>query len=304
MTVTGATAALPQAPGAPGNPAAPAATHDTVTLTWTAPTTGGTVTGYRVWRRTGTGSLSAVGDDLAADVLRHTDRTVTAGTAYHYRVQALSAAGAGAPTPAVAVTTAATPREPGPPTDLTAAPGADSRMQLTWTAPADAGTQPITGYRIERARSSTTPDWTAAGDTAGPDTTWDDTHPLAAAAVYLYRVRARNAVGTGDPSAPASGTTRTQAALRATAAYPLTAHRQPAATAPVSHTWTAHDPDLRLDIVARALGDGGDWYRVLRFGQAAAGPYWLPDAAVTGLGFGAAQPRARPAGRPPAWDLP
>ncbi len=291
VTVTGATADLPQAPGAPGDPAPPAATHDTVTLTWTAPTTGGTVTGYRVWRQTGEEAFTVPGADLAADVLTHTDTAVAESTAYQYRVQALSAAGAGVRTPAVAVTTAATPREPGVPTAVAAAPGDDSPMVLTWTAPADAGTQPIAGYRIERAADAPTPDWVAvAADTGTTDTTWSD-RGLAADTVYHYRVSARNRVGPGDPSAAAKARTRPQLALKADATYPLQARAWPAADAPVSHTWSAHDATVSLDIAGQGAGGGG-WYRGLRFGQAAGGPYWLPAGAVTVTGATTAVPQA------------
>ena len=156
-------------------------------------------------------------------------------------------------------------------------------MVLSWTAPTDAGTQPITGYRIERSADVNPRVWTdAAADTASTATTWSDSG-LAAVTTYHYRVSARNSVGAGSPSGETSGTTRPQAALLATATYPLTAHQWPAATAPTSHTWTAHDAALKLDVVGQGPGGGG-WYRVLRFGQGASGPYWLPAAAVTVAG--------------------
>ena len=283
VSVTGATADLPQAPGVPGDFATPAATHDTVTLTWTAPATGGTVTGYRLWRQTGEEAFAVLGSDLAADVLTHADDTVMADTAYRYRLQALSAAGAGVRNAAVAATTAETPRKPGMPTDLEAAPGTDSRMVLSWEAPTDAGTQPITGYRIERSPDETPRAWTdAEADTGTTATTWNDSG-LEADTRYRYRVSARNSVGAGLPSGETDGTTRPQAALLATAAYPLKAHRWPAATAPVGHTWATHDAALKLDVVGQGPGGGG-WYRVLRFGAGASGPYWLPAAAVSVTG--------------------
>ena len=282
VTVTGAASDLAQAPGAPGELAPPLATHDTVTLTWSAPSTGGTVTGYRLWRQTGEADFRVLGSDLAADVLTHTDTSVAASTAYQYRLQALAAAGAGVRTPAVSITTAATPRAPGRPPALTAQPTADSQMTLSWTAPTDRGTQPLTGYRIERAVAADPLVWAdAVADTGTLDLTWADTG-LAAATTYHYQVSARNAVGLSDPAA-AQGTTRPQLTLLATATYPLSAHQWPAATAPVTHTWAAHDAAIKLDLVAQGAGGGG-WYRALRFGQAAAGPYWLPASAVTVLG--------------------
>ncbi len=288
--VTGATSALPQAPGVPGDIPPPTATHAAVTLSWTAPTTGGTVTGYRLWRQTGEADFTVLGSDLAADVLTFTDRPVTASTAYQYRVQALSAVGAGVRTPAVSVTTAETPRKPGPPTALSAAPGADSQMQLSWTAPADAGTQPLTGYRIERALDADTLSWAdAVADTGNTDVTWTDSG-LTAATTYHYRVSAINAVGVGDPGATAQGQTRPQLTLLATATYPLTAHAWPVATAPVTYTWSAQDATVHLDVVAQ--GAGGGWYRALRFGESAGGPYWLPASAVSVTGATTLLPQA------------
>ena len=106
---------------------------------------------------------------------------------------------------------------------------------------------------------------------------------MAAATVYHYRVTGRNAAGLGTPAAETRGTTRPQVSLSATATYPLTAHQWPAATAPVSHTWDTHDATVQLDVVAQGAGGGG-WYRALRFGESAGGPYWLPAPAVTVMG--------------------
>ena len=289
VTVTGSTTDLAQAPGVPGELAPPVATHYSVTLSWSAPTTGGTVTGYRLWRQTGEADFTVLGADLAADVLTYTDTTAAASTAYQYRLQALSAVGAGVRIPAVSVTTAATPRVPGIPPALTAQPTADSHMQLSWTAPVDAGTQPLTGYRIERAVAATPLVWIEVLAATGTlDRIWDDS-ALAASTVYHYRVSARNAVGLSDPAA-AQGTTRPQLTLLATAPYPLTAHQWPAATAPVTHTWNAHDAQVVLDLTAQGAGGGG-WYRALRFGQGASGPYWLPARAVAVSGTTSALPQ-------------
>ena len=291
VSITGATTALPQVPGAPGDFPTPTATHQSVTLTWAAPTTGGTVNGYRLWRQTGEEAFTVLGTDLAADVFIYIDTTVLANTAYQYRVQALSDAGAGVRAPAVSVTTAVTPRKPGMPTDLTAAPGADSQMALTWLAPTDPGTQSVTGYRIERSADVMPRSWTeVVANTGNTDLTWTDSG-LDAATTYHYRVSARNAVGVGLPTGETSGTTRPQAALLTTASYPLTAHQWPVATAPVSHTWSTHDAALKLDVAGQGAGGGG-WYQVLRFGQTASGPYWLPATAVMVTGATTDVPQA------------
>ncbi len=290
VTTTGSTTSLAQAPGVPGDLAPPTATHDRVTLSWSAPTTGGPVTGYRLWRQTAEEAFVVLGIDLAADVLTHMDLDVTASTAYQYRVQAMSAAGAGPRGVAVAVTTAETPRVPGLPPALAAQPTADSQMTLSWTAPPDTGTQPLSGYRIERSADVLPRVWMeVVADTGTTDVSWSDSG-LAAATTYHYQVRARNAVGGGDP-ATAQGTTRPQLTLLATAPYPLMAHQWPAATAPVTHTWPAYDAMVHLDLVAQGPGGGG-WYRALRFGHGAAGPYWLPASAVTTTGSTSGLPQA------------
>ena len=296
VTIAGSTANLPQAPGTPGTPTA-TATDESVTLTWTAPATGGTVTGYRLWRQTGEADFAVLGEDLAATVPAHTDTTVATGTAYAYRVQALAAAGAGPRTTAVTVT-AVTTRVPGMPTGLTAAPSADSQMQLTWTAPVDTGTPPLHGYRIERAVAAEPLVWTeAVADTGSTDTTWSDAD-LAADTVHHYRVAARNSAGPGIPSAEARGRTRARGLLSPQlGTYPLTAHAWPEATAPVTHTWQTADVPAVHDLVARYRG-GGHWFRLLRFGHADGGPYWVPALALATAGA-APLSEAPPAPRQP-----
>ena len=243
-TVTGTTTDLPAAPGGPGDLALQA-THATVTLTWTAPTTGGPVTGYRLWRQSGEAAFSVVETALAAAALSHTDPTVSASTAYQYRLQAVSAAGAGLRTAAVSITTAETPRVPGQVTDLTAAPTAESQMTLRWTAPTDPGTQPLTGYQVARAPDAEPRVWTTVvTDTGTTATTWAD-RGLSAGTVYHYRVSALSPVGGGTASAAASGTTRPQLTLLATAPYPLTAAQVPANR--VSPPWGGVSTATRIE---------------------------------------------------------
>ena len=280
--MTGATTDVPAAPGLPTALTA-TATHDTVTLSWTAPLSGGPVTGFRLWRQTGVEDWTVLFDGLVPTALSFTDFFLAAETTYQYRLQALSTAGAGLRTAAVSITTAETPRVPGLPTALAAAPGTDSQMHLTWTAPTDAGTQPLTGYRMERAADVLPRVWTEVlADSGTTDLTWSDSD-LAADTVYHYRVRAVSAAGGGDPSAAAAGRTRPQLGLLATASYPLTAHAWPERAAPVTHTWDAHDAATQLDLVGQVSGTAG-WYRGLRFGESGSGPYWLPAAAVTVTG--------------------
>ncbi len=260
------------------------ATARTLRLTWTRATTGGLPTGYRVqWRVAGTTT-----DFQTAAVIgtAHELTELTPGTTYDLQVTAFNQVGDASPTTQRATTG---PLVPGVPTALQAAPGADSQMTLTWTAP-PTGT-PAIGYRIERSADVTPRVWTeVVSDTGNTHVTWRD-RGLAAATVYHYRVTGRNAAGLGTPSAVTQGKTRPQLALKATAPYPLKAYQWPATTAPVTHTWTAHDTTVSLDMVGQVSGPNG-WWRVLRFGEAASGPYWLPTDATTVTGSTTSLPQA------------
>ena len=89
-TVTGDTTEVPQAPGTPCD----LTNYNTITLTWTAPATGGAVTGYRLWRQIGDGDLVVIADHILAGG-SYRDPVTTTGVAYTYQVQALGPAGDG-----------------------------------------------------------------------------------------------------------------------------------------------------------------------------------------------------------------
>ena len=95
---------------------------------------------------------------------------------------------------------------PDPPTSLSATANGETQIDLSWTAPADAGGSAITGYRIEWSADGSDP-WTAlSDDTESTDTTYADTG-LTAGTTRHYRVSAINSVGAGAASSVASTTT-------------------------------------------------------------------------------------------------
>ena len=98
-------------PVAPSGLTAGQVSHDSVTLTWTAPGSGSTVTGYRILRGTETGKLSVVAQDTGSADTEYTDSTVAAETTYHYAVLALSQDGDGAQSAVLSVTTPAAPKQ-------------------------------------------------------------------------------------------------------------------------------------------------------------------------------------------------
>ena len=82
-------------PAAPTDLAASSVTHDSVTLTWTAPSSSA-VTGYKVFRGADAESLSVIEADTGGTDTEFTDSSVAAATQYVYSVLALSADGDGA----------------------------------------------------------------------------------------------------------------------------------------------------------------------------------------------------------------
>ena len=97
---------------------------------------------------------------------------------------------------------------PGVPTGLTATASGTTRINLSWTAPADNGGSAITGYRIEVSPNGTS-NWTGlVANTASTTTTYEHTG-LAAGTTRHYRVSAINSVGTSTSSDVVNATTGT-----------------------------------------------------------------------------------------------
>ena len=93
-------------PAAPTELAASSVTHDSVTLTWTAPSSSA-VTGYKVSRGADAQSLSVIEGNTGSTDTAFTDSSVAAATQYVYSVLALSPDGDGAESGILTVTTPA-----------------------------------------------------------------------------------------------------------------------------------------------------------------------------------------------------
>ncbi|BDG01214.1 fibronectin type III domain-containing protein [Anaeromyxobacter oryzae] len=183
-------------PAAPGAPTFTAITATSLTASWSAPAGG--AASYDLERATSaTGTFTRVATGVTGPSAP--DASLSTGTTYWYRVRAVSAAGPGAYSATSQVITL--PGAPGTPTF--SAIGAGS-VTLAWAAAAGGAT-----YLVERAPDGGagapgTFSQVASGLTA---TTWTNASGLAPNTRYWYRVRARNASGTGEYSAFASVTT-------------------------------------------------------------------------------------------------
>jgi titin len=188
-------------PGVPETMAAqPGSVLGAVDLSWAAPADNGgqPITAYRIDRDTGSGfsALTTVGN-----VVVFTDTTCGANTSCTYRVAATSSIGTGGVSGSATALGASTPTAV---QNASAAPGSTAgSVDLSWAAPASAGTHPITSYRIERK--------IGAGSfgllTSVPSTSFTYTDTTCGQSVSCsYRVAAINAIGAGPFSATATAT--------------------------------------------------------------------------------------------------
>lgn len=193
-----ATPILP--PSAPTLLGAPA--DQTAVLSWTAPTQdgGSPLTGYRVYRRVGSGSEALLASTVASETT-YVDLGLTNGTSYTYRVVATNAAGEGTYSNPVTIVPAGSATAPTAPQNLSAAKatkGADA-IDLSWSAPASDGGSPVAIYVVYRRGPGETTFSAIATNLPASTTTFRDS-TVAKRTSYTYRVTAWNGYGESPPS--------------------------------------------------------------------------------------------------------
>ncbi len=253
-----------RAPSAPPNLTATFGDR-TAFLNWSAPADvgGAALLRYEVYRATSSGAEVFLANTTAS-ATTYTDTGLTNGQTYFYKVRAVNVVGAGPLSGEVSITPYSTPTGP-----ALAAPGyGDSAAYLTWTAPADNGGTPITGYRVFR---STSPNPTSViANLSGSNLTFTDNN-VTNGVLYYYRVAAVNFVGQGNYSNEVSVTPRTR----------------PSAPAGLN---TVAFGDRWLNISWNAPGDGGaalQTYTVYRWNATANGSFvitflrvWFNDSGL------------------------
>ena len=197
----------PAVPGAPTGMSALANGTSRIDLAWDPPSDdgGADITGYRVeFAEQSTGPWRVLRSDTQSDDTEYSHTGLNPGTTRHYRVAAINDAGTGDPSDVASATT--DPTIPDPPTGLSAAADGQTRIDLSWTAPAYDGGAPVTGYRIEVSADSADT-WTElSGNTGNARTTFTHTG-LQPGTTRHYRVSAMNVAGTGLASNVAHATT-------------------------------------------------------------------------------------------------
>ena len=178
-------------PGAPTGLSA-IVNGSTVTLNWSAPSSGGAITTYVVEAGSGPG-LS----DLAPAV--PTNSTLTSVTftgvpfgLYYLRVRGQNSTGPGAPSNEILVVVGS---PPGAPSGLSATVTVPQIVTLTWSAPTTGG--PVTNYVLE---AGSAPGLTNLANAATPDAQTSAVFGGVPTGTYYVRVKARNLAGTSAPS--------------------------------------------------------------------------------------------------------
>jgi hypothetical protein len=184
------------APG-PATGVSATAGKGSATLTWSAPTTGGPVTSYIITPYIGSQAQTTTTMNGTPPATGTTLTGLTPGQSYTFTVTATNPAGSAA---ASANSNAVTPQPltvPGSPTSVTVTP-ATSQAFVSWTAPADNGGVPLTGYTISVYAGSSLVNTVNTSPTASSTLVTGLTNGVS----YTFNVVATNSVGSSGPGSP------------------------------------------------------------------------------------------------------
>ena len=224
-----ATAATTVTAGAIGVPTAVAGVAGTgqVALSWTAPTSGSTPTGYEVRYSSNNGTSWSTPEATGSTGTTFTVTGLTNGTSYIFGVRVVAGGSTGNWSANSAAVTPGAPGTPGTPSGS----AASEQVVLTWTAPAVATGTPVpTGYQVRYSSNggTTWTESTAVNTTALTQTVTGLTN----GSTYVFAVRALNGTAQG-----AWSSTSTAVVLGPPAAPTSVAGT--AGNASVALTWTA-----------------------------------------------------------------
>jgi titin len=270
--------------------AAPTNVSGQVRLSWLLPASdgGAAVSDYAVQRSlTGSTGWVTIADGVST-ATTFTATGFTNGRRYWFRVIAVNAAGASAPSNVAD----AIPRTvPLAPRSLTANPtNVSGQIRLSWLAPASNGGAAVSDYAVQRSLTGTT-GWVTIADGVSTATTFTATG-FSNGRRYWFRVIAVNAAGASVPSNVGNAVPRTlpsaarslTAGLGGTGRLVLT-WLAPASTggAPVSYViqrslsgtsgWVTIDQVQATTYTVTGLSNGRRyWFRVIAFNAAGSGP--------------------------------
>src|SRR6185312_3293321 len=175
---------------------------DSVSLSWSAPSSGGAPTQYTITPYIGSTAQTPVNVTGTPPATSTTITGLQQGTPYTFTVQASNPSGNGAVSAPSSAITPSGPMAPGAPTGVSAIP-ASSKAQVSWTAPPN-NRSAITSYTIPPWIGSTpqTPTQTLNGSATSATVSG-----LNNGSAYTFTVSATNSLGTGTASAASSAVT-------------------------------------------------------------------------------------------------
>lgn len=200
--IVSGTSAMPEpVPGQVINLTSSLVTTNGITLTWSAPVTGGEPTSYSVqYRLTGTTAWASVLQTGASTA--STISGVAPSTQYDVTVTAINASGAGVASTILTLTTAAGLAVPGQVVGVSMTAVTANEVNLTWSPPETGGA--ASGYTVQFALTGTSTWSTFATGITGVSAAITGLIPATA---YIFQVEALNASGSGIPSAPVTSST-------------------------------------------------------------------------------------------------
>ncbi|NDB63066.1 MAG: hypothetical protein EB170_04250 [Nitrosopumilaceae archaeon] len=169
-----------------------------INLSWTAPTSSGTISGYKIEAKRGQAQFETLTPSTLNSTTKYSHTNVATGTQYTYRVYTITASGTSlASTEATATATLSTTPPPSPitakppsPPTLSANLVSPTQINLYWTTPSNTGGATVTGYKIEYKIGADSYRVLTSKTTA---TTYSHTGLLAN--TYSYRIYAINPAG-------------------------------------------------------------------------------------------------------------
>uniref|UniRef100_A0A3Q3K5S1 Titin n=1 Tax=Monopterus albus TaxID=43700 RepID=A0A3Q3K5S1_MONAL len=186
-------------PDAPGTPYATDVTGESITLSWTPPTSdGGNPIQYYILekREKKTVRFYKVMTKKPIVECAHRVLQLTENMEYEFRVMAVNDAGVGAPSNISLLIKAAEPKDiPCAPSVVCVCDSTNTSISLEWSRPADDGGMEILGYIIEMVKGEDT-EWKRVNEALVAETNYVVTG-LQTGAEYKFRVAAVNHMGRG-----------------------------------------------------------------------------------------------------------
>ena len=305
-------------PSAPTGLTAFAVSPTQINLSWNTPSNNGfQILGYKIDFKKGSGSYSTLVANTNNVTTSYLHTQLTTGTTYAYKVYAINSIGTSNASPEASATPTSSSSFslPSSPTGLTATAVSISQINLSWTAPANTGGNPIIGYKIEYKKGSDAYS-TLVANTGNIATSYSHTQ-LTSGQTYVYKVSAITSVGTSNPSTEASAIPMASSSTTKTApGSPLNLVVTTVSGSQLNLSWSSPASNGGSPVTGYKIESkkGSDPYTVLvpntgsamttysHVGVSSSNVYYYRVSAITSVGVG--NPSAEASGTPKDSDKP